>query len=679
MKEYTGLEIAVIGMAGRFPGAGDINLFWNNLKSGIEAVSFFTDEELLQSGVDEKLINNPLYVKANALLQEKEYFDSTFFKYRPDEAKLMDPQMRIFHECVWSALEDAAVDLESKNMKAGVFAGSSGNINWELYARLMNRNSLVDDFTASLLSNPRFLATRISYILNLCGPAIYIDSACSTSLVAVNQACKSLLMGECNLAIAGGVTITEKGKVGYLYKDDMIQSRDGHSRTFDAAASGTVGGEGVGVVILKTLKNALKDGDHIWALIKGTATNNDGNYKVGYSAPSINGQAEAIKMAHKWSKVPAESISYVEAHGTGTKLGDPVEVEALNQAFGNNKEKYCALGSVKTNIGHLDAAAGIAGLIKTVLSLKHRQIPPSLNFSKANEAINFKNGPFYVNTKLTEWKNDKYPLRAGLSSFGIGGTNAHVVLEEAPDTTKTSTGREYKVLVLSGKTVGALERNKQNLMTFLKENEDINLADVAHTLQRGRCAFKYRSAIVCRNTGEAIAQLADSQVNNNKTIIEAATSPMLVFMFPGQGSQYLGMCKELYGKEACFREEADKCFEIIKKKYNRDIREVIFGQDDKSIDNTINTQPALFVMEYALARCLISWGINPGLMIGQYRGICGCLHKRCVFSGRCIIVGCKTRRIDARSVRRKDAGDINNGRITNAIIEGPGRYFTGSS
>jgi iturin family lipopeptide synthetase A len=618
MKQYTGLEIAVIGMSGRFPGAGNINSFWNNLKNGVESVSFFSDEELLGEGEDVQKINDPSYVKANAFLEGKENFDSEFFNYRPDEARLMDPQMRIFHEAVWEALEDAGCDLNDAKMKAGLFAGSSSNINWEVYARLINREGLVDDFSALQLSNTRFLSTRISYYLNLRGPSVYLDTACSTSLVAVSQACKSLLLGDCNVAIAGGITITDRSKKGYLYVNDMIYSRDGHCRTFDAEASGTIASEGVGVVVLKTLKNALADGDHIWAIIKGSGINNDGNNKVGYTAPSIDGQAEAIQTAHKWAKVPAESITYVETHGTATKLGDPIEVEALNHAFGKTDKPYCALGAVKSNIGHADAAAGVAGFIKTVLALKHRQLPPSLHFTTPNPAINFKESPFYVNNTLKEWHNDKYPLRAGVSSFGIGGTNVHVVLEEAPELEATSESNAHQLLVISGKTPVALQRNTEKLIEYLKENTEEKLADIAYTLQTGRTPFACRRSVVCRNAQEAVSLLSAARppVTTGKTL------PQVVFMFSGQGSQYRGMCYDLYSHEEVFRNEVDKCFSIVKTLSGKDMRAVVFAEKENgvSVDDTMYTQPLLFIMEYALAQLLISRGIKPGIMIGHSIG-----------------------------------------------------------
>ena len=370
MKKYTGLEIAVIGMSGKFPKADSIKRFWENIKNGVEAIDFFTEEELKAEGETQENIENPSYVSANAYLENKAFFDANFFGYLPDEAKVMDPQMRLFHECVWEALEDAGCNTKELKNKVGLFAGASSNLNWQIFAELANKDNAVNGFAASQLSDVRFMASKVAYNLNLRGPSIFMDTACSTSLVAIHEACKSLLLADCNIAIAGGSTVTNKSKKGYLYSEGMILSKDGHCKAFDSEASGTITSEGVGVVVLKTLKNALKDGDNIHAIIKGSAVNNDGNNKVGYTAPSVEGQAEVILKAQKWAKVTPESISLLEAHGTGTKLGDPIEFAALSQVFGKNNTKHCALGSVKTNIGHADIAAGMAGFIKSVMALK---------------------------------------------------------------------------------------------------------------------------------------------------------------------------------------------------------------------------------------------------------------------------------------------------------------------
>ena len=629
MSNYTGLEIAIIGISGRFPGASNVEDFWANLRDGVESVSFFTDEELLDSGEDINNIKHPSYVKANAYLEDKEYFDAPFFNYRPDEARIMDPQTRLFHECVWEALEDAACIPEDEKNKIGLFAGSSANINWQVYSQLVNQNRLVDEFSASQLSSARFMASRISYCLNLRGPAIYMDTACSTSLVAIHEACKSLLTMDCNIAVAGGITISNKFKNGYMHREGMIYSKDGHCRTFDADASGTIGGEGVAVVVLKTLKNALRDKDNIWAVIKGSGVNNDGNQKVGYTAPSVDGQTEAIMRAQKWAKVDPESIGLIEAHGTATKLGDPIEVEALSRTFGKSRNKYCAIGSVKSNFGHLDTAAGVAGLLKAVLALKNKQLPPTINFSKPNPKIDFNGSPFYVNTSLKDWKNEKYPLRAGVSSFGIGGTNAHVILEEAPKREVSSESRDYQLLLLSGKTPTALKRNIDGLANYVRKNKDVQLADIAYTLQTGRTHFAHRKMFVCQNTEEAIQQLA-AKAERPISTVSAKLGNTLVLMFSGQGSQYANMGKGLYETEETFKTEVDVCFDIIKARCGKDLTSKLFAADiekHQEINNTEFAQPILFIIEYALAKLLMKWGVNPDVMIGHSIGeyVAACL------------------------------------------------------
>ncbi|UII31961.1 amino acid adenylation domain-containing protein [Fulvivirga ulvae] len=625
MGKYTGLEIAIIGMSGRFPGANNIDDFWANLRDGVESVTFFTDDELREAGEDIDNINDPAYVKASAYLKDKEYFDAQFFNYRPDEARIMDPQTRLFHECVWEALEDAACNPEDTKNKIGLFAGSSANINWQVYSQLINQKGLVDPFTATQLSSPRFMSSRVSYCLNLRGPAIYMDTACSTSLVAIHEACKSLLTMDCNVAVAGGITITNKFKKGYKYQEGMIYSKDGHCRTFDAEASGTIGGEGAAVVVLKTLKNALRDKDNIYAIIKGSGINNDGRQKVGYTAPSVDGQTEAIMRAQKWAKVEPESISLIEAHGTATELGDPVEIEALNRTFGKSKDQYCAIGSVKSNFGHLDAAAGASGLIKVALALKNKQIPPTLNYNKPNPKIDFTGSPFYINTGLKEWKSEKYPLRAGVSSFGIGGTNAHVILEEAPEREESSQSRSHQLLLISGKTPEALNRNIENLAGYIRENGEIKLADIAYTLQTGRNYFEHRQAFVCDGAEDAVNQLTS---NTGTTSLINKPQSNLVFMFSGQGSQYANMCKGLYEAEEYFKTEANTCFDLIHNKFGKDLKAILFGADTaQEINNTEYAQPILFITEYALAKLLIRWGIKPDVMIGHSIGeyVAACL------------------------------------------------------
>ncbi|MEW7293171.1 hybrid non-ribosomal peptide synthetase/type I polyketide synthase [Aquimarina sp. 2304DJ70-9] len=627
MKKYNGVEIAIVGMSGQFPGATDIDQFWENLKNGVESIDFFNDEELLKEGEKKENINNPSYVKANAYLDDKQYFDSEFFGYTPSEAKLMDPQARLFHENCWKALEDAGYDITTNTDKIGLFAGASSNVNWLTYSLLSNLDNAVNNFNAFHLRDITFMCSRVSYLLNLQGPSVHINTACSTSLVAIQRACMSLLLRECKMAIAGGVTIKNYSKKGYFYEEGMIDSSDGHCRTFDADADGTIGGEGVGVVILKRLSDAIKDGDHIYAVIKGSGINNDGSNKIAYTAPSIDGQSQAIHKAMSMGKIEPESISYIEAHGTATKLGDPIEVEALTHSYGKSEEKYCAIGSVKSNIGHLDIAAGVAGFIKTAMSLKNKVIPPSLHFKNPNPKINFLESPFYVNTTLKEWTNDKYPLRAGVSSFGIGGTNAHVILEEAPEIDPSSASRDYQLLTFSAKTTAALERNIQRFSEFIKKDNELKLSDIASTLQTGRASLGYRKTIVCKGKENVADALSNLKIEHSNKSISKKRKPNVVFMFSGQGSQYVNMCLDLYNSEEVFKESLDKSFEILGRFTDKDLKSILFSENETEINNTENAQPLLFSIEYALAQLLISWGIHPEVMVGHSIGeyVAACL------------------------------------------------------
>ncbi|HSE38870.1 MAG TPA: type I polyketide synthase, partial [Blastocatellia bacterium] len=619
--------IAIVGMAGRFPRARNLDEFWRNLRDGVEAISFFTDEELRAAGVDSALLGDPAYVKANAILEDVELFDASFFGINHREAEIMDPQHRIFLECAWEALENAGYNSDSYQARIGVYAGH-GLTSYLLSNLFSNRQSIwALSGGQSLLGNDKdYLATRVSYKLNLNGPSLSVQTACSTSLVAVHLACQSLLNGECSMALAGGITISIPQKVGYKYEAGGIMSPDGHCRTFDASAKGTAPGSGVGVVVLKRLEDALAEGDTIHAVIKGSAINNDGSQKAGYTAPSVEGQAAVISEALHMAGVEASTIGYVEAHGTGTVLGDPIEVAALTQAFrtGTQEKQVCAIGSVKTGIGHADTAAGVAGLIKTVLALKNREIPPSLHFQQPNPSIDFENSPFYVNAKLTEWTTNGVPRRAGISSFGIGGTNAHVIVEEAPQITATGTVRPQHLIVLSAKTGSALKTSARNLGEHLKQHPELNVADVAHTLQRGRKAFDHRLALVCRDLDEAAAAL-ESPEELTTSVHEANDHPA-IFMFPGQGAQHPGMGAELYNSEQTFREQIDRCSELLQPHLGCDLRSLLYPSEEnveeaaERLKQTVFTQPALFVVEYALAKLWMSWGVRPRAMIGHSIG-----------------------------------------------------------
>ncbi|MEH2349580.1 MAG: beta-ketoacyl synthase N-terminal-like domain-containing protein [Nostoc sp.] len=619
--------IAIIGIVGRFPGAKNVGEFWENLCNGQESISFYSDEELKISGVDPTWLSNPQYVKAGASLSDIQMFDASFFDFSPREAEIIDPQHRILLECAWQALENAGYEPGSAQGLTGVYVGT--NMSNYFMSNLNSHPDLIKLTDLVAYGNCQdFAATRVSYKLNLKGPSINIQTSCSTSLVAVHSACQGLLNYECDLALAGGISIESLQKQGYFYQEGDITSPDGHCRAFDAQAKGTIFGDGVGLVVLKRLEDALTEGDYIHAVIKGSAINNDGAAKVGYTAPSVVGQAEVIAEAQAIAGVAPETITYIEAHGTGTALGDPIEISALKKAFaGRTQEKgFCAIGSVKTNIGHLNTAAGVTGLMKTALALKHQQIPPSLHFKEPNPEIDFTNSPFYVNTKLSEWKTNGTPRRAGVSSFGIGGTNAHVILEEAPLIAASSPSRPWQLLLLSAKTSTALETATANLVAHLEQNPDINLPDVAHTLQVGRRAFEHRRIVVCHDLEDTVKTLTSLNPERLFTYHHQPIHCPVIFMFSGQGAQYANMARELYEVEPVFAQHVDTCAEILQPYLNLDIRSLLYPRREdtetaaKQLQQTALTQPALFVIEYALAQLLMSWGIHPQAMIGHSIG-----------------------------------------------------------
>jgi acyl transferase domain-containing protein/acyl carrier protein len=633
----TGIEIAIIGMAGRFPGARNLEEFWQNLCDGVEAIKFFSDDELLSRGVKADALLDPNYVKAEAVLDDIELFDAAFFGFTPREASVMDPQHRLFLEHAWEALENAGYAAGERAVRVGVYAGES--INSYLLSNLFPNRELMESVGGFqiVISNDRdYLSAQVAYKLNLTGPALSVQTACSTSLVAVHLACQSLLNRECEMALAGGVSVGVPQGQGAIYQEGGIISPDGHCRAFDAGAQGTIKGNGVGVVVLKRLEDALSDGDTIQAVIKGTAINNDGSLKVGFTAPSVEGQAGVVEEALSVACVEPETITYIEAHGTGTPLGDPIEIAALTETFRRETDakNFCAIGSVKTNIGHTDAAAGVAGLIKTVLALKHGMLPPSLKFERPNPNIDFASSPFFVNTKLREWVTNGAPRRAGVSSFGIGGTNAHVILEEAPTVEADSVGpvKDY-LLTLSAKTGTALQAARENLAEHLKRNPLINLADVAFTLQTGRRSFEHRLAFVCHDVRDAIETLEAADAKRLHVDAQGELKRAVVFMFTGQGSQYVQMARELYESEAVFREEVDRCADILKSHLSQDLRDVLYPSPERAdeataqLNQTHLTQPAIFVIEYALAKLWMRWGVHPSAMIGHSIGeyVAACL------------------------------------------------------
>ncbi|WP_343672284.1 SDR family NAD(P)-dependent oxidoreductase [Chitinophaga sp.] len=622
-EQYNGLEIAITGISAQFPQSADHREFWKHLAAGRELLTFYSREEQLAMGVPESLLQNEQYVPTGGgRVHDKDHFDHMFFGYTPDEAALMDPQIRLFHQHCWHALEDAGCTRAIEKRKIGLFAGASANTNWKIYTHSKAKNAAVDPLYLSMITSPNFIATIVAYKLNLRGPAVYVDSACSTSLTAVHLACRSLLTRECAIALAGAVSMRTEIRKGYLFQEGKISSSDGHCRAFDAAASGTASGEGAGIVVLKRLSDAIRDKDHIYAVIRATAVNNDGSHKAGYTTPGVRGQVDCITTAQKLANIPPQSITYVEAHGTGTRLGDPVEIRALNEAFGvGGKEKFCALGAVKTNIGHLDTAAGVAGLIKTSLCLAHRQLPPSLHFQTPNPEIDFAAGPFYVNTSLQPWKSrGQWPLRAGVSSFGIGGTNAHAVVEEAPPVPASDDGRPAKLICLSARTARSLERYIEKLSAFLSEKEQIQLADLCYTLQTGRNAFEYRLSATFRDHGQLRELLAGGTEHLPIARIREQRST-IVWMFPGQGSQYTGMGKELYMSEPVFRAQMDEGFALIETITGESYKPILFEDDTSGrIRNTFYAQPLLFLVEYSLAVLLRSLGIQPDYMIGHSIG-----------------------------------------------------------
>ncbi|HLM54813.1 MAG TPA: SDR family oxidoreductase [Pyrinomonadaceae bacterium] len=634
--EHEASEVAVIGMAGRFPGAKDLEQFWRNLKNGVESVTFFTPEELRSEGAGTEELADPNYVPAKAVLEDVELFDASYFDYNPREAEMLDPQHRVLLECAVEAFEDAGYDPERFPGRVSVYAGvSAGSY---LTANLASRADLIERvgaYQVDIGNHGEFVPTTISFKLNLKGPSINVQTACSTSLVAVHAACQSLLNGESDMALAGGGSITFPHREGYLYQEEGIMSPDGHCRPFDAAARGTVGGEGAGLVVLKRLVDARADGDRIHAVIKGSAVNNDGSLKVGFTAPSVDGQAEVIAEALALAGVEAETITYVETHGTATPLGDPIEIAALTQAFRavTQKRGFCAIGSLKSNVGHLDAGAGIAGLIKTVLALRHGELPPSLHYERPNPKIDFEKSPFFVNARLTPWETDDAPRRAGVSSFGIGGTNAHVILEEPPPDPPSGETRPAQLLVLSARTSTALEAATANLGQYLGAHGDANLADVAYTLQTGRREFAHRRVLVARDAEDAAAALSSRDPQRLLTNFQEPRHRPNVFMFPGQGAQHAGMSQGLYEAEPLFREQVDRHAELLRPRLGRDLRDLLYpaeaGAEEAArlLKQTFVTQPALFVVEYALARLWMSWGVRPAAMIGHSVGeyVAACL------------------------------------------------------
>ncbi len=648
-------DIAIVGLACRFPGAKNAEEFWRNLAAGVESITRLSDEEILQSGAPASHLTAPNYVKAAPVLDEPGAFDAAFFGFTPGEARTMDPQHRILLELAHEAFEDAGCVPADVSGRVGVFTGAAMNT-YFTHAGL-SRN-FAEDYIPTLIFNDKdFLSTRISYKLDLKGPSMTVQTACSTSLVAVHLARQSLLSEECDVALAGAISVRVPHRAGYFSDPGGVSSPDGHVRAFSADANGTVFGSGGGVIVMKRLRDAIADGDTIRAIIKGSAINNDGAEKAGYTAPSVNSQAEAVIEALANANVEADTISYIETHGSGTPVGDPIEVRALTKAFRASTKRtgFCAIGSVKTNLGHLDAAAGMAGLIKTVLALQHRQLPASLNYSQPNPEIDFPATPFFVNTRLAEWQSTG-PRRAGIMSTGMGGTNAHVVLEEATPPEERIAADGPALLVISAQSESALARYAENLRARLESDLSLDLHDAAFTLQTGRRAMRHRRFIVASDRAAAIASLAAKAPRLSVSVTDTNVNRPLVLLLPGVGDHYVGMGRELYAGFATFRGEVDRCAEILRPKLGHDIHEILWpkhrdwkqksaspgidlkkmlagntqpadDEDATRLNEITNLQPALFTIEYALAKLWIGSIGAPQAIVGHSMGeyVAACL------------------------------------------------------
>lgn len=628
-------DIAIVGMAGRFPGAPSVDAFWANVRDGVESIRTLSDEQLLAAGVTRAELADPDYVKASPVLDDVDKFDASFFGFSPRDASVMDPTHRLFLEVAWQAVEHAGYTALPEEGPVGVFAGAGAPLymieNVRTNPDLMR--SMGEFLVRHTGNDMNFLATRVSYEMDLRGPSMNVQTACSSALVSLHMACQSLARGECTMALAGGSTVLFPREHGYLFKEGEILSPDGHCRPFDAKSAGTVFGSGAGVVVLKRLSDALDDGDTIHAVIKGSAINNDGAVKVGYLAPGVEGQAAVIASALAAADVSADSISYIETHGTGTLVGDPIEVEALNEAFRPRTQRrhFCAIGSVKSNIGHLGEAASAASLIKAVMALKHRQLPPSLGFESPNPAIDFDNSPFYVNATLRDWQGEG-PLRCGVTALGAGGTNCHVILEEAPQSIPGEDERSQQLLILSAKTRTALDQASANLADAFETNASLDVADAAYTLAQGRRAMTHRRALVVRDRLDAVAKLRERDPKQVVTDQAEDARSKTIFMFPGGGAQYASMGAELYEQEEVYRDAIDECLAIIKPSLGRDLRPLMFPpageleQATRTLEQPSLTLPSLFATEYAMARLFEAWGVTPdgfiGHSVGEYAAAC---------------------------------------------------------
>ncbi len=618
-------------MACRLPGALDAGAFWSNVRDGVESVTPLTDEQLRHQGVPDSVLDDPRYVKVAAILDKMDQFDPGFFGFGALEASMMDPQHRQFLEVAWEALENAGHDPAQFDGAVGVFGGSGHNayMPYNLFTnpQYMNRHGL---FLVRHTGNDKdFLTTRVSYCFNLTGPSVNVQTACSTSLVAMHLAAQSLLSHECDMALAGGVTIEMPHHRGYTYQEGEILSPDGHCRPFDANSQGTLFGSGAGVLVLRRMEDALADGDNILAVLKSSAVNNDGAGKVSYMAPSVDGQAAAIHEALMVADINPDSIDYVECHGTGTPIGDPIEIAALTSAYQRetDKKQFCGVGSVKANIGHLDTAAGVASAIKVIQALRHRELPPNINFTAPNPAIDWESSPFYVNAQVKPWHRDDGPRRAGVSSLGVGGTNAHLIFEEAPPARASAPHRSERVLLtVSGRTEKALNRNSKKLAQYLETHPDVPLADLAYTLQTGRRSFGQRRVLAAADHAEAIELLTQQPADRVLTAAAPEQAAEVAFMFAGGGAQYPGMGKDLYDTEPVYRAAVDECLNHLKDFIDFDLKSLMYPAPDQlesaraELERPTRSLTSLFTAQYAQAKLWMSWGVEPVCLTGHSMG-----------------------------------------------------------
>ncbi len=670
-------DIAIIGCAGQFPGAEDVATYWENIKNAVESIRTYTRDELVEAGLRATQVDHPSYVKAFGSLDGIDRFDAEFFGYSPREAGMMDPQHRLLLACAVHALENAGYAWEKHKGHIGIIAG--GGTNMYLMNVLGNRAEgvSIDPLQLMVALDKDHMATKVAYKLGLRGPALNVQTACSTSLVAVHLACQSLLNGETDICLAGGVSIKTLGPTGYLHVESSIASADGRCRPFDIAASGTVFGDGLGLVVLKRLEEAYKDRDYILAVIRGTAVNNDGDRKVGYTAPSVEGQAEVIAEALAMADVDPSTIGYVEAHGTGTALGDPIEMAALKAALrpAGTGVIPCVVGSVKSNVGHLDAAAGVAGLIKTAMALKERVQPPTLHFRVLNPEIDFSDTGFRVSSTLQHWPDGGQPRRASVSSFGIGGTNAHIVLQEAPDALASVVSlRKWHVIPISAKSPTALVPYVDQVWTRVQEDPRLNLADAAYTFSVGRNEYQQRQAMVCSRNADGVVRRLVSRT--------AANVPKPVFLFTGQGAQYQGMAASLYQTDPVFREKLDECCAVAEV-HGQPIRSYVLATprvDSVPVDTRLS-QLALFATELSAASMWMAYGIIPAAMIGHSVGEYVAAHLAGVISlddtvrvlvarGN-LMARCEPGKMLACAAGEKIVGALLNSEVEVAAVNGP--------